>query len=94
MTRGDKPATRVHYKGNGNDFVIFAESPDIVHRWKKDRSVPLMEVVDSFHVFTTYVPPPPPYTLTTIGKLTIWGGAGYWIDDIKVHKDTSKKLLG
>ena len=60
MTRGDKPATRVHYKGDHNDFVIFAESPEIVCRWKKDRSIPLMEVVDSFHVFTTYVPNPNP----------------------------------
>jgi len=60
MTRGDKPATRVHYKGDHNDFVIFAESPEIVCRWKRDRSIPLMEVVDSFHVFTTYAPFSPP----------------------------------
>ncbi|KAF8427541.1 ribosome maturation protein [Tirmania nivea] len=53
MTRGDKPTTRVHYKGDHNDFVIFAESPEIVCRWKKDRSIPLMEVVDGFHIFTT-----------------------------------------
>ncbi|RPB20829.1 DUF1960-domain-containing protein [Terfezia boudieri ATCC MYA-4762] len=53
MTRGDKPATHIHYKGDYNDFVIFAESPEIVGRWKKDKSVPLMEVVDSFHIFTT-----------------------------------------
>ncbi|KAF8457306.1 hypothetical protein BGX38DRAFT_1266054 [Terfezia claveryi] len=84
MTRGDKPATHVHYKGNHNDYVIFAESPEIVCRWKKDKSVPLTEVVDSFHIFTTYVHPSKknlkhflPNITTTWAedrkKLTVWG---------------------
>ena len=45
--------TKVHFQGKDDDFVIFAESVEAVQNWKKDKSVPLVQVVDSYKVFTT-----------------------------------------
>jgi hypothetical protein len=60
MTRADTEQIKVHYKGNEDDFVIMAESVEAVKRWKEDKSTPLIDVVNSFDVFTThkYVTPP------------------------------------
>lgn len=55
MTRASGSATRVHYEGSSCNFVIFGTSQEMVSKWKKDHSLPLAEVVDSYHVFTTYV---------------------------------------
>lgn len=45
---------RVHYKGDSDDFIVFAENAQAVQDWKKDRSIPLAQVVDSFKVFVTH----------------------------------------
>jgi hypothetical protein len=59
MTRADTEQIKVHYKGNEDDFIVMAESVEAVKRWKEDKSTPLVDVVNSFDVFTThkYVPP-------------------------------------
>jgi hypothetical protein len=54
MTRADTEQVKVHYKGNEDDFVIMAESVEAVKRWKEDKSTPLVDVVNSFDVFTTH----------------------------------------
>jgi ribosome maturation protein Sdo1 len=33
--------------------VLIADSPEAVAKWRKDSSVPLVEVVDSFDIFVT-----------------------------------------
>jgi len=52
--RGNATQIRVHYKGDNDDFIVFAESGQAVQDWKKDRSIPLAQVVDSFKVFVTH----------------------------------------
>ena len=52
--RGNATQIRVHYKGDSDDFIVFAESGQAVQDWKKDRSIPLAQVVDSFKVFVTH----------------------------------------
>jgi len=54
MTRADTEQIKVHYKGNDDDFVVMAESIEAVKRWKEDKSTPLVDVVNSFDVFTTH----------------------------------------
>jgi hypothetical protein len=54
MTRADSDQVKVHYKGSEDDFVVMAESIDAVKRWKEDKSTPLVDVVNSFDVFTTH----------------------------------------
>ncbi|KAF8444259.1 ribosome maturation protein [Kalaharituber pfeilii] len=51
--RRTEQSTRVHYKGSSEDFVIFAESPEQVKKWRNDKTLPLAEVLNGFHIFTT-----------------------------------------
>ena len=54
MTRGETIQTKCHYKGASEDFIVFVESIKAVEDWKKDKSVPLAQVVDSFKIFVTH----------------------------------------
>lgn len=54
MPRGNAPQTKVIYKGESDSFVIFVESEQDVETWKKDRSVPLAQVVAGFKIFQTH----------------------------------------
>jgi hypothetical protein len=52
--RGNSTQTKCHYKGESEDFIVFVESIKAVEEWKKDKSVPLAQVVDSFKIFVTH----------------------------------------
>ncbi|KAL2264264.1 hypothetical protein VTK26DRAFT_8467 [Humicola hyalothermophila] len=54
MARGDVNHVKVHYRGNDEDFLVFLDSVEDYHKWLRDRSVPLAQVVSSFTVFTTH----------------------------------------
>jgi hypothetical protein len=54
MPRGGAHITKVHYKGNTDDFIVFVESPADVENWKKDSSIPLAQVVNSFKIMVTH----------------------------------------
>lgn len=54
MPRGNEQQTKVHYKGNEEDFIIFVDSQDAVENWKKDSSIPLAQVVSGWKVFVTH----------------------------------------
>jgi Shwachman-Bodian-Diamond syndrome (SBDS) protein len=53
MVKGDGPQTKVHYKGSDDDFVVFIEDRQQLKAWKADHSIPLVEVVQSFDIFST-----------------------------------------
>jgi len=53
MVRAEAEQTKVHYKGEHDDFIVIAESIDAVKKWREDKSVPLVDVVNAFDVFTT-----------------------------------------
>jgi len=54
MTKGEGSQTKVHYKGKDEDFVIFVDSTQVVQDWRKDKSIALAQVVDSFKIFVTH----------------------------------------
>ena len=54
MTRGNTVQSKVHYQGKEEDFVIFVDDPQAVQKWKKDRSIPLAQVVSGFKIFVTH----------------------------------------
>jgi len=54
MPRGNGPVTKVHYKGNTDDFIVYVESEEDLKAWKGDRSIPLAQVVDSFQIMVTH----------------------------------------
>jgi len=54
MPRGNGPQTKVHYSGSSDDYVIFVDSAAAVKDWRKDRSVPLAQVVSGWRVFCTH----------------------------------------
>ena len=51
--KGQGIQARVHYKGAEEDFVVIAEDADIVKKWRSDKTIPLVDVVNSFDIFTT-----------------------------------------
>ncbi|KAL3424813.1 shwachman-Bodian-Diamond syndrome protein [Phlyctema vagabunda] len=54
MVRGEAVQTKVHYKGNTEDFVIFVDSPAEVKKWKEDKSIALANFISSFKIFVTH----------------------------------------
>jgi hypothetical protein len=54
MARGNVGVYKVHYKGENDDFVVFIENPAIVKDWRKDRSIPLAQVVNGWKIFVTH----------------------------------------
>jgi hypothetical protein len=58
MTRGNTRQSKVYYKGQTEDFVIFVGDITAVQNWKKDHTLPLAQVMDGWKIFTShqYVP--------------------------------------
>ncbi|CAG8165567.1 unnamed protein product [Penicillium nalgiovense] len=58
MARGNTKQSKVYYKGQTEDFVIFAADVNAAQNWKKDHSIPLAQVIDGWKIFTShqYVP--------------------------------------
>jgi ribosome maturation protein Sdo1 len=54
MTRGNGQVTKVFFKGQTDDFIVFVESADDLKAWKKDQSIPLAQVVNSFKIMLTH----------------------------------------
>ena len=52
--RGNAGQTRVHFKGTTEDFVVIVDSKETVQEWKKDKSIPLAQVVDGWKIFVTH----------------------------------------
>ncbi|KFY31065.1 hypothetical protein V493_01429 [Pseudogymnoascus sp. VKM F-4281 (FW-2241)] len=53
MVRGQGLQSRVHYKGINDDYIVFVEDPAMLKKWREDKTVALVEVVDAFKVFIT-----------------------------------------
>lgn len=73
---GNAAQTKVFYKGKEEDFVVFADSAKAVEDWKKDRSIPLAQVVNGFKIFIThkYVVCPAAPLLSSVRRLPWSGG--------------------
>lgn len=54
MVRADNVQTKVHFKGAEDDFIIIVTSAEMVKKWKEDKTIPLVDVVDAFDVFCTH----------------------------------------
>jgi hypothetical protein len=54
MPRGNAPVTKVHFKGKTEDFIVFVDSAQDLEAWKKDSSIPLAQVVNSFKIMVTH----------------------------------------
>lgn len=54
MARGETIQTKVHYKGENDDFLVFIDDPEEYKKWLKDSSIPLAHFVSSFKIFVTH----------------------------------------
>ena len=54
MTKGESTQSKVHYKGNNDDFIVFVDDVEAYKKWLGDSSVPLAHFVSSFKVFVTH----------------------------------------
>lgn len=53
MVKADGIQSKVHYRAADRDFLVFIDDTAALQKWKSDKSVPLVDVVQSFQVFTT-----------------------------------------
>lgn len=57
MARGGAQTHKVHYKGKGDDFVVFIDDTEAFKEYNTQaegqKTTPLSQVVSSFQVFTT-----------------------------------------
>ena len=53
--RAAESTTRIHYRSptSSVSFILFASSPTAVQSWRSDKTIPLVDVVASFKIFTT-----------------------------------------
>jgi hypothetical protein len=54
MPRGNDNHTKVWFKGKSDDFVVFVDDIPTVHKWRKDRSIPLQQVLSGWKIFVTH----------------------------------------
>ena len=54
MARGNAAQSKVHFQGKSEDFVVLVDDAKAVDDWKKDRSIPLAQVVSGFKIFITH----------------------------------------
>ena len=54
MARGNVAVYKVFYKGKNDDYVVYVEDAAAVRNWKKDRSIPLAQVVSGWKIFVTH----------------------------------------
>ncbi|KAB8229799.1 hypothetical protein ETB97_011875 [Aspergillus alliaceus] len=54
MPRANEPTSKVFYKGSSDDFIVFVDDVQILNNWRKDRSIPLADVVNGFKIFVTH----------------------------------------
>lgn len=54
MTRGATIQSKIHYKGESEDFLVFVDDVDTYKKWLADKSVPLAHFVSAFNVFVTH----------------------------------------
>lgn len=65
MVRGNAAQTKVHFQGKEEDFIVYVDNSESLHKWKNDRSIPLAQVVNGFKIFVThkYVDLPLPHLI-------------------------------
>lgn len=54
MPRANDPVSKIFYKGRSDDFVVFIDDLEILQKWKKDRSIPLSDVLNGWKIFVTH----------------------------------------
>ncbi|OQD74694.1 hypothetical protein PENDEC_c010G03288 [Penicillium decumbens] len=54
MPRANDLATKVFYKGESDDFVVFVDDVEILKKWRIDRSIPLADVLNGWKIFVTH----------------------------------------
>lgn len=53
MVRGQGIQSKVIFKGAEEEFIVFVEDPVMLKKWKEDKTIALVDVVDAFKIFTT-----------------------------------------
>jgi len=52
--RGVDQVNKVFLSKGGEDFIVLVENAETLKKWKKDTSIPLIDVVNGFKIFTTH----------------------------------------
>lgn len=54
MPRANDPSSKLFYKGRSDDFIVFVDDLDTLNKWRRDRTIPLANVVNGWKIFTTH----------------------------------------
>jgi len=52
--RGAANVHKVYLQKGGEDFIVLVGDTKLLDQWQSDSSIPLVQVVDGFKVFTTH----------------------------------------
>lgn len=54
MPRANSAVSKIFYKGQVDDFIVFVDDLTILNDWRKDRSIPLARVLNGWKIFVTH----------------------------------------
>ncbi|KAK2865090.1 hypothetical protein FQN49_003918 [Arthroderma sp. PD_2] len=54
MARGNVGVYKVFFKGQTDDFVVYVDDVTAVKQWRKDKTIPLAQVVSGWKIFITH----------------------------------------
>ncbi|KAJ5464081.1 hypothetical protein N7475_007216 [Penicillium sp. IBT 31633x] len=53
MSRANDTTAKVFYKGSSEDFIVFVDDVQSLKTWLRDRSIPLVNVINGWNIFVT-----------------------------------------
>ncbi|CAH0001050.1 unnamed protein product [Clonostachys byssicola] len=54
MTRGGAPKSKIHYKGQHDDFIVFLDDTETYQKWLSDKSIPFVQFISPIQVYCTH----------------------------------------
>jgi hypothetical protein len=54
MPRGGAQKSKVHYKGETDDFLVFLDDLELFKKWQSDSSIPFAHFISPIKVFVTH----------------------------------------
>ncbi|KAH6648477.1 shwachman-Bodian-diamond syndrome protein [Truncatella angustata] len=54
MVKGEATQTKVHFKGQEDDFIIFVDDVSAYNQWKSDKTIPMAQFISTFKIFVTH----------------------------------------
>ncbi|VUC36137.1 unnamed protein product [Clonostachys rosea] len=54
MTRGGVTKSKIHFKGQHDDFIVFLDDTETYQKWLNDKSIPFAHFISPIQVYCTH----------------------------------------